>query len=54
MVRLRGDAEAVASVLFALGDGLELQFVADPGWDREATIDSARRVARHLLGAPTE
>src|SRR5947209_10386726 len=30
VVRLRGDAEAVASILFALGDGLELQLVSDP------------------------
>src|SRR5947209_4897518 len=28
VVRLRGDAESVASLLFALGDGLELQLVS--------------------------
>jgi AcrR family transcriptional regulator len=33
VVRLRGDADAVASILSALGDGLELQLVADPARD---------------------
>ena len=51
VVRLRGDAEAVASVLFALGDGLELQLVADPRWDSDATFAAGMRVARFLLGA---
>src|SRR3954453_215720 len=33
VVKLRGEPEAVASLLFALGDGLELQLVSDPAWD---------------------
>jgi AcrR family transcriptional regulator len=51
VVRLRGDAEAVASILFALGDGLELQLVSDPAWDSTKTFDIGIETARFLLGA---
>ena len=51
VVRLRGEPEAVASLLFALGDGLELQLVSDPGWDRSATFAAGIEMARFLLGA---
>jgi AcrR family transcriptional regulator len=50
-VRLRGEPEAVASVLFALGDGLELQLNSDPGWNSEPALEVAIRTARFLLGA---
>ena len=50
-ITLRGDAEAVVSVLFALGDGLELQLLADPEWDSEATFETGIATARFLLGA---
>lgn len=50
-ITLRGDAEAVVSVLFALGDGLELQLLADPEWDSEATFEAGIATARFLLGA---
>jgi AcrR family transcriptional regulator len=49
-VELRGDPEAIASVLFALGDGLIMQLLADPDYDRKPTIDAGVRVARFLLG----
>ena len=51
VVKLRGDAEAVASLLFALGDGMELQLVSDPSWDSAPTIAVGVEVARFLLGA---
>jgi AcrR family transcriptional regulator len=51
VVRLRGEAEAVASILFALGDGLELQLVSDPAWDSTKTFDTGIETARFLLGA---
>src|ERR671938_1135562 len=38
VVKLRGDADSVASLLFALGDGLELQLVSDPDWDSTETF----------------
>ena len=51
VVRLRGDADSVASILFALGDGLELQLVSDPGWDSTETFRTGIETARFLLGA---
>jgi AcrR family transcriptional regulator len=51
VVRLRGDADAVASVLFALGDGMELQVLSDPSWDSEPAFEAGIRTARFLLGA---
>ena len=50
VVRLRGDAQAVASILFALGDGLEMQLVSDPAWDSAATFAAGIATARFLLG----
>ena len=51
VVRLRGEPEAVASLLFALGDGLELQLVSDPDWDSSQTFAAGIETARFLLGA---
>jgi AcrR family transcriptional regulator len=51
VVKLRGDADSVASILFALGDGLELQLVSDPGWDSTETFATGIETARFLLGA---
>ena len=51
VIDLRDDAEAVASVLFALGDGFELQFTSDPDWDSSAALATGIRTARFLLGA---
>jgi AcrR family transcriptional regulator len=50
VVKLRGDADAVASLLFALGDGLELQLVSDPDWDSSETFAAGIETARFLLG----
>jgi AcrR family transcriptional regulator len=51
VVQLRGEPDAVASILFALGDGLELQLVSDPDWDSETTFKVGIETARFLLGA---
>jgi AcrR family transcriptional regulator len=51
IVKLRGDADSVASLLFALGDGLELQLVSDPEWDSTETFATGIATARFLLGA---
>jgi len=51
VVRLRGEPEAVASLLFSLGDGLELQLLSDPEWDSTATFAAGIDTARFLLGA---
>jgi AcrR family transcriptional regulator len=53
VIRLEADAEAVASILFALGDGFGIQVVSDPEWDREAAFELGVRTARRLLGAET-
>jgi len=51
VVKLQGDAESVASILFALGDGLGIQLVSDPAWDSDKTFELGIRTARELLGA---
>ena len=51
VVRLRGDAESVASILFALGDGIALQRLSDPSWDSAGTFETGIDTARFLLGA---
>jgi AcrR family transcriptional regulator len=51
VVKLRSSAESVVSVLFALGDGIELQLLADPDWDSDAAFQVGIRTARFLLGA---
>jgi AcrR family transcriptional regulator len=50
VVELRESAEAVASVLFALGDGVALQVLSDPDWDSSETFAAGIRAARVLLG----
>jgi AcrR family transcriptional regulator len=51
VVRLESDPEAVASMLFALGDGFGIQVLSDPDWDRSKAFDLGVRIARRLLGA---
>jgi hypothetical protein len=51
IVELRAEPEAIASVLFALADGFELQFTSEPGWDNSAALEAGIRTARFLLGA---
>ena len=51
VVELNASPEAVASILFALGDGLGLQLVSDPSWDGRAALEAGRRAARGMLGA---
>ena len=51
VVRLQGEPEAVASMLFALGDGFGIQVVSDPDWDREAAFGLGIQIARRLLGS---
>jgi AcrR family transcriptional regulator len=51
VVSLQADPEAVAAVLFALGDGLGIQMVSDPGWDNGPSFELGVSAARSLLGA---
>jgi AcrR family transcriptional regulator len=50
VIRLQADAEAVASILFSLGDGFGIQVLADPDWDKQAAFDLGLVAARRLLG----
>jgi hypothetical protein len=50
VVTLQGDPESVASVLFGLGDGLGIQVISDPGWDRAPAFELGVETARRLLG----
>jgi hypothetical protein len=51
VIRLQADAEAVASILFSLGDGFGIQVLADPDWDQQAAFDLGVATARRMLGA---
>jgi AcrR family transcriptional regulator len=49
VLRLRYDAEAVASYLFAVGDGFALQALSDPERDHSGTLTAGIAAARYLL-----
>jgi AcrR family transcriptional regulator len=51
VVKLEAEPEAVASLLFALGDGMGIQLVSDPDWNSRASFELGVRMARRLLGA---
>ena len=50
VIRLEAEPEAVASMLFSLGDGFGIQVLADPDWDQQAAFDLGVATARSLLG----
>jgi AcrR family transcriptional regulator len=50
VISLQADAESVASVLFALGDGMGIQLISDPGFDSDPPLGLGMAVARRLLG----
>jgi AcrR family transcriptional regulator len=49
-VKLEADAEDVASILFALGDGFGIQLISDPDWDSSSPFELGIRTVRRLLG----
>jgi AcrR family transcriptional regulator len=49
IVKLDADPEAVASILFALGDGMGLQLSSDPAWASDEALELGVRTARRLL-----
>ncbi len=51
VVKLDADADSVASILFALGDGLGLQLSSDPQWQSGDSLAVGMAAARRLLGA---
>jgi AcrR family transcriptional regulator len=53
VIRLQAEPEAVASILFSLGDGFGIQVLSDPDWDRDAAFELGVATARRLLGEAT-
>ncbi len=51
VIRLQAEPEAVASILFSLGDGFGIQVLSDPDWDQQAAFDLGVATARRLLDA---
>jgi AcrR family transcriptional regulator len=51
VVKLDAGPEEVASLLFALGDGMGLQVISDPEWDSAPAFGLGVATARRLLGA---
>ena len=49
VVHLHAGAEAVADVIFALGDGLAIRMLAEPDRDWASTVDAAELAVRALL-----
>ncbi len=52
VLRLADEPEAVAGVLFALGDGLALRMLAEPDLDARPVLHAALAAARALLADP--
>jgi AcrR family transcriptional regulator len=50
VIRLQADPEAVASILFSLGDGFGIQALSDPDWNKQAAFELGVDTARRLLG----
>jgi len=51
VIRLQAEPEAIASILFALGDGFGIQVLSDPDWDQQSSFELGVANARRLLGA---
>ena len=49
VLKLRYDAEAVTSYLFAVGDGFALQALSAPGQDHSGLLVASKATARYLL-----
>jgi AcrR family transcriptional regulator len=49
VVKLDAGAESVASVIFALGDGIGMQLLSDPEWGSGAALELGARSVRRLL-----
>ena len=52
VIRLAADADAVASVLFALADGFALRMLADADRDWRPTLEAGALAVRQLITAP--
>jgi AcrR family transcriptional regulator len=51
-IRLGAPAEAVATVLFSIADGLAMRMLAEPGHDFAPTIEAGAKAVRTLICEP--
>ncbi|HTZ65584.1 MAG TPA: TetR/AcrR family transcriptional regulator [Solirubrobacteraceae bacterium] len=49
VVHLRAEPDAIAEILFSLGDGLAMRMLAEPGRDFEATVQAGIACVRALI-----
>jgi AcrR family transcriptional regulator len=54
VLTLSADAEAVASILFALGDGFGIQMISDRAWDSGPSLELGIAMARSVLAGAAE
>jgi DNA-binding transcriptional MocR family regulator len=51
VIRPQAEPEAIASILFSLGDGFGIQVLSDPDWNQQPAFELGVAAARRLLGA---
>jgi AcrR family transcriptional regulator len=51
VIRPQAEPEAIASILFSLGDGFGIQVLSDPDWNQQPAFELGVATARRLLGA---
>jgi AcrR family transcriptional regulator len=50
VLTLHGEPEAIAEIIFGIGDGLALRLLGDPDSDHRATVDAGTRAVAALIG----
>jgi AcrR family transcriptional regulator len=50
VLTLHGEPEAIAEIIFGIGDGLALRILGEPGRDHRATVDAGTRAVAALIG----
>jgi AcrR family transcriptional regulator len=50
ILTLHGEPEAIAEIIFGLGDGLALRLLGEPDRDHRATVDAGTRAVAALIG----
>jgi AcrR family transcriptional regulator len=52
VLTLHGEPEAIAEIIFGIGDGLALRLLGEPDRDHRATVDAGTRAVAALIGQP--
>jgi AcrR family transcriptional regulator len=50
VLTLHGEPEAIAEIIFGIGDGLALRLLGEPERDHRATVDAGTRAVAALIG----